>query len=103
MGGRVGGVLRLGRRLTRSIVSLSTGFVFSPCFLVLFFFSSSVRLFDGGTGKGAGSLDFFDLEDAAVSGENKINIGDDMVEKWWCLGGRENRIGMWVQGRWLSH
>ena len=55
----------------------------------------AVRLFDGVTSKGVGALDFFDTEDGG--NQKKINI--EMVEKWWCLGGTENRLGMWVHGR----
>ncbi|KAJ8480657.1 hypothetical protein ONZ51_g6494 [Trametes cubensis] len=44
------------------------------------------------TGEGVGELDFFDL------GDKLWDLTLDMVEKWWCLGTTQNRVGVWVQG-----
>ncbi|KAG6861326.1 hypothetical protein C0993_002727, partial [Termitomyces sp. T159_Od127] len=51
-----------------------------------------IRLFDPETGTGIGNLDFFDLMPGS------LDVNEEMVEKWWCVGDTRNRIGMWVQG-----
>lgn len=44
-------------------------------------------------GAGIGALDLFDLE----AGE--LVAWEELVERWWCQGVKENRTGVWVQGR----
>jgi guanine deaminase len=63
-------------------------------------FPLSVRLFDPrttseGTGPLTAPLDFFDLSHESLA----LNLTPETVEKWWCLGDRRNRAGMWIQGR----
>lgn len=56
---------------------------------------SLVKLFDPSSGRGVGKLEFLDVEFGTASQDLTV----DMVEKWFCLGDRSNRTGMWVQGR----
>jgi guanine deaminase len=55
---------------------------------------SAVRLFNPETKLGVGPLDFFDSVPAVTS----EGLSLEMVEKWWSLGDKENRVGMWIQG-----
>jgi hypothetical protein len=56
----------------------------------------AVQLFDSKK-IGIGQLDFLD-----TSFTNDARLTVDMVEKWWCIGNTENRVGMWVQGTKLA-
>lgn len=58
-----------------------------------------VQIFDPQTGLGTGQLDFFDTKDSST---NQLKLTVDMVEKWWCIGNTQNRVGMWVQGTKLA-
>ncbi|KAG6808106.1 hypothetical protein H0H92_005367 [Tricholoma furcatifolium] len=55
-----------------------------------------IQLFDPTTGLGVGSLDFLDLEETDI---REVQVDEEMVEKWWCIGDVRNRKGMWVKGR----
>ncbi|KAF7314425.1 Amidohydro-rel domain-containing protein [Mycena kentingensis (nom. inval.)] len=57
------------------------------------FDAQKICVFDA-AGNGVGSLDFFDLEDGA----SPQAVTMEMLEKWWCVGEKSNRLGMWVQG-----
>ncbi|KAF7298876.1 Amidohydro-rel domain-containing protein [Mycena indigotica] len=50
------------------------------------FDAQQIQLLDS-EGNGVGALDFFDLEDGGLTME--------MIEKWWCVGERGNRIGIY--------
>ncbi|KAG5718739.1 hypothetical protein E4T56_gene2705 [Termitomyces sp. T112] len=56
-----------------------------------------IQLFDSETATGIGNLDFFDL----MPGSD-VDINEEMIEKWWCMGDTKNRTGMWVQGESLG-
>ena len=58
----------------------------------------TVQVFDPETMSGIGALDFFDTVSAAKSARLSLEI----VEKWWCLGNAQNRVGMWIQGTKLA-
>lgn len=58
-----------------------------------------VQIFDSKTGLGTGPLDFFDTNDSSAT-NSRLTV--DMVEKWWCIGNTQNRVGMWVQGTKLA-
>jgi len=45
-----------------------------------------------------GALDFFELEKEKTSEDRSIQLLDEMIEKWWCVGDERNRMGMWIQG-----
>ncbi|KAE9405658.1 Metallo-dependent hydrolase, partial [Gymnopus androsaceus JB14] len=47
---------------------------------------------------GVGALDFFELEKEKTSEDRSIQLLDEMIEKWWCVGDERNRMGMWIQG-----
>ncbi|KAJ7069647.1 hypothetical protein C8F01DRAFT_1207243 [Mycena amicta] len=57
------------------------------------FDAQQILLFDS-EGNGVGALDFFDLEGADIL--QAVTL--EMIEKWWCLGEKSNRVSMWVQG-----
>jgi guanine deaminase len=60
------------------------------------FDAQCIQLFDSKK-IGIGQLDFLD-----TSFTNDARLTADMVEKWWCIGNTENRVGMWVQGTKLA-
>ncbi|KAF5330263.1 hypothetical protein D9758_014448 [Tetrapyrgos nigripes] len=55
------------------------------------FDAQHIRLYDSDNENGIGPLDFLDNDYGA-------GIAENMVEKWWCIGDDQNRMGMWVQG-----
>lgn len=54
---------------------------------------SPVFLYDFESSSGFGGLDFFDEQPLSAG------ITMDMIEKWWCMGDIQSRVGMWVQGK----
>ncbi|CAK5284070.1 unnamed protein product [Mycena citricolor] len=70
----------------------------SGCFAVgAPFDAQQICLWDEG-GRGVGALDFVDLERASEDERRSWTLKMDVLEKWWCLGAHENRVGMWIQG-----
>jgi len=55
------------------------------------FDAQQINVYDLDSGSGIGQLDFFDANEA-------FEIGEDVVEKRWCIGDTRNRSRMWVQG-----
>ncbi|KIL61377.1 hypothetical protein M378DRAFT_129848 [Amanita muscaria Koide BX008] len=55
------------------------------------FDAQQINVYDLNSGSGIGQLDFFDANEV-------FEIGEDVVEKWWCIGDTRNRSRMWVQG-----
>ena len=51
---------------------------------------ATVRVLDAETKTGVGQLDFF--------GAKEEDLSVEIVGKWWCLGDRQNRTDVWVQG-----
>lgn len=55
-----------------------------------------VLLYDAKTGEGVGALDFLDHDDKSPL--SRLELVEDVIEKWWCLGDVRNRVAVWVQG-----
>jgi guanine deaminase len=98
-----GGALALGLQPGSGIFEVGAPFdaqcskslVFFPVILITPMAYLAVQIFDSKTGLGTGQLDFFDTNDSSAI-NSRLTI--EMVEKWWCIGNTQNRVGMWVQG-----
>ncbi|KAL6303480.1 hypothetical protein BKA93DRAFT_735004 [Sparassis latifolia] len=60
------------------------------------FDAQCIHLFEKDTGTGIGPLDFFHEHAEPL---DEVELTNDMIEKWWCIGDVRNRGKTWVQGR----